>query len=119
MDVSNWFPSYRSNVYRLIFWDQFKLKGGMSHTDLLKFLQGSPMDLQYKGGSTLKNDNPLIIMTSNMTLDEHIEFKFKDTCQRKLAKQNLDARIQNLVVPTGLDLHFIRKLIKPKNGSLS
>ena len=111
MDVSNWFPHYQNNVYPLIFWDQFKLKGGMNYTDLLKFLQGSPMDLQYKGGSTLRNQNQLIIMTSNMNLDQHINLKFKDQEQRTLARANLRARIQQIILPPGIDLFILQKLI--------
>ena len=111
LDVSNWFPNYRDRVYSLFFWDEFKLKGGMSHTDLLKFLQGSPMDLQYKGGSSLRMDNQLIIMTSNMSLDQHIKLKFKDKMQQTLAKQNLEARIQQVVVPESLDLFILQKLL--------
>ena len=112
MDVSNWFPAYRDRVYSLIAWNQFKLKGGMSHTDLLKFLEGYPMDLQYKGGSSLRRDNQLIIMTSNMTLDQHIDFKFKDQKQRSLARDNLRARIQQIILPTGVDLFMLLKLFK-------
>lgn len=111
LDVSNWFPNYRDGVYTLFFWDQFKLKGSMPHTDLLKFLQGSPMDLQYKGGSSLRMNNQLIIMTSNMTLNQHINLKFKDKEQRDLAYVNLRARIQQVHIPDGLDLFVLQKLL--------
>ena len=111
MDVSSWFPAYRDGVYPVISWNQFKLKGGMTHTDLLKFLEGYPMDLQYKGGSSLRRDNQLIIMTSNMTLDQHIQLKFKDELQRSLARQNLRARIEQVVLPKGIDLFLLQKLI--------
>ena len=113
MDVTNWFPSYRDGVYPVIAWNEFKLKGGMSHTDLLKFLEGYPMDLQYKGGSSLRRDNQLIIMTSNMTLDQHIDFKFKDQKQRSLARDNLRARIVQVILPPGIDLFMLQKLICP------
>lgn len=116
LDVSNWFPNYRDGVYTLFFWDQFKLKGGMSHTDLLKFLQGSPMDLQYKGGSSLKLDNPLIVMTSNMTLGQHIDLKFKDCQQRALARQNLAVRIEQVLIPKSLDLFLLLKLTEVFSG---
>ena len=111
MNVSNWFPKYRDHVYTLISWNQFKLKGGMSHTELLKFLEGYPMDLQYKGGSSLRRDNQLIIMTSNMTLDQHIKLKFKDKQQRQLATANLKARIEELIVPLKMDLFLLLKLL--------
>lgn len=111
IDVSNWFPRYRDGIYPVIGWNQFKLKGGMSHTDLLKFLEGDPMDLQYKGGSALRQDNPLIIMTSNMTLDQHIELKFKDLRQQVLAQNNLRARIKQIILPAGIDLFVLQKLL--------
>ena len=110
-DVSSWFPKYQSGVYRLVFWDQFKLKGGMTHTDLLKFLQGSMMDLQYKGGSTLRTDNPLMILTSNLNLNQHINLKFKDRLQITLAKQNLESRIHVLSIPHRYKLFLLTKLI--------
>ena len=111
MDISNWFPKYRDQVYSVIAWNQFKLKGGMSHTDLLKLLEGYPMDLQYKGGSSLRRDNQLIIMTSNMTLDHHISLKFKDHEQRQLARANLNARITQVKIPSTLDLFVLFKLL--------
>lgn len=113
MGVSNWFPNYRDEAYRLIFWDQFKLKGGMIHTDLLKFLQGSPMDLQYKGGSSLKTDNQLVVMTSNMTLNHHIRLKFKDRDLQLLARKNLKSRILEIIVPESKDLFLLQQLILP------
>ena len=111
MDVSNWFPAYRSGVYKFILWDEFKLKGNMSYTDILKFLQGLQMDLQYKSGTTLRSDNQLIYMTSNMTLQQHIQLKFKDNQQRQLARQNLRARIEQIVIPKEYDLFLLLKLI--------
>ena len=115
LGVSNWYPNYRDGCYKLFCWDQFRLKGSMSHTDLLKFLQGSPMDLQYKGGSALRMDNQLIVMTSNMTLDQHIDLKFKDLQQRRLARQNLGVRIEQVCLPPGVDLFILRSLIVPED----
>ena len=112
MDVSNWFPAYQDGIYPVISWNEFKLRGGMPHTDLLKFLEGYPMDLQYKGGSSLRRDNQLIIMTSNMTLDQHIDLKFKDQKQRSLARQNLRARIEQVIIPKNVDLFVLLRLIQ-------
>ena len=117
MDVTNWFPRYTDGTYSLISWNQFKLKGGMSHTTLLKYLEGYPIDLQYKGGSSLRRDNQLIIMTSNMTLSQHISTKFKDDLQRSLARSNLGARIHQLVLPDGLDLFLLQKLLASSSSS--
>ena len=113
LNVSSWFPHYRDGVYPLMAWNQFKLKGGMAHTDLLKFLEGTPMDLQYKGGSSLRRDNPLIILNSNMTLEQHIFLKFKELCYRNLAFENLTARITQIRIPDSLDLFLLLKCIVP------
>lgn len=110
-DVAKWWPHYSDGVYPLISWDQFRLTGGMSHTSLLKFLQGSPVDLEYKGGSSLRRDNQLVIMTSNMTLAQHIDMKFMDQIQRTHARANLRARIAQVIVPEGLDLFLLQKLL--------
>lgn len=109
--VSNWFPSYRSNVYPLILWDQFTLSG-MKYPELLKFLQGSPLDLEFKGGSTMKRDNQLILMTSNLSLNYHIQAKFGyDLELYKLSRVNLAVRIDEIIVPEGLTLFLLQKLI--------
>lgn len=112
LDVSNWFPNYKDGVYSLCFWDQFKLKGGFSYTNLLKFLQGSPMDLQYKGGSALRKDNQLIIMTSNMTLKQHLSCKFKNKdFQKKIAELNLRSRIDQILIPKKYTLFLLQNLL--------
>lgn len=111
MDVTNWFPRYNDGIYPIISWNQFKLKGGMTHTTLLKYLQGYPVDLQYKGGSALRRDNQLIIMTSNMTLQQHICLKFRDPAHRIHARSNLGARIHELIIPADLNLFILQKLI--------
>lgn len=111
MDISNWFPAYKDHVYSVIAWNQFKLKGGMTHTDLLKFLEGYPMDLQYKGGSSLRRDNQLIVMTSNMTLEEHLRVKFREASQRALARANLSARIEQITLPPGVTLFVLNRLL--------
>ena len=110
MGVRNWFPAYRSGVYKMILWDQFNLHS-MPYPELLKFLQGLQMDLQYKGGSTLKTDNQLIFMTSNMSLSEHIAGRFKNQHSRQLAEANLRARIQEVILPPGCDLFLLQKLL--------
>ena len=110
-DVSNWFPSYRSEVYKMVLWNQFSLKG-LSYPNTLNFLEGAKMDLEYKGGSTLKTDNQLIYMNSNLTLDDHIAIKFKSAYSRIQAGKNLRARITEVVIPEHLDLFILLKLIQ-------
>jgi hypothetical protein len=113
MGVHNWFPAYRSNVYKMILWNQFNLNT-MAYPELLNLLQGTKLDLQYKGGSVLKTDNQLIYMTSNMTLQQHICSRFKSQTARELARANLRARVDQVILPQGVDLFLLQKLIVPK-----
>ena len=108
--VSNWFPAYRSGVYPMVLWNEFNLKS-MPYPDLLNFLEGAKMDLQYKGGSVLKTDNQLIYMTSNMSLDMHIRARFSSLANRELARANLRARITEVVIPDNVDLFVLLKLV--------
>ena len=112
MNVSNWFPKYKDGIYQIFSWNEFRLTGKLPYSDILQLLEGSVMDLQYKGGSAIRRDNQLIIMTSNLTLKQHINRKFVDTQSRKISQQNLGVRIQELIVPKGKTLFLLLKLLK-------
>lgn len=111
MGMSTWFPKYRSGVYKLILWNQARLTS-YSYDTLLKLLQGSFLDLPTKGGIAPKRDNPLIVLTSNMTLEQMIQQKFNYSKQYQvLARENLSVRIENVVIPKGYNLFLLQKLL--------
>ena len=113
MGLSQWFPKYQSGTYRLIYWNEMKLTS-YSFDTILKLLDGSPLDLSNKGSVSRKVDNPLIIMTSNMTLDQMIQDKFfYNRKYVEMAKANLGVRIENVIVPAGYDLFILQKLLIP------
>lgn len=113
MGMSTWFPAYRSGVYKLILWNEAKLTS-YSYDTILKLLEGSFLDLPVKGGIAPKRDNPLIVMTSNMTLDQMIKIKFGYSNQMmQMAKANLAVRVQNIIVPKNYDLFLLQKLLVP------
>ena len=114
--VHNWYPCYASNTYNMILWNQFSLRS-MSYPQLLNFLEGTKIDLQYKGGSVLKTDNQLIYMTSNMSLTQHINSRFGSKQSRALAEVNLRARIEQIVLPPKLNLFVLQKLIISPSAS--
>lgn len=115
MGMKDWFPSYKSQVYDVIFWNQAKLTS-YSYDIILQLLDGSPVMLPSKGSSHKKIDNPLVIMTSNMTLNEMIRQKFRtNPSYIPMSQQNLSVRITNVVVPRGFDLFLIQKLLSPSN----
>lgn len=111
--MSQWFPKYRSDVYHCIYWNEAKLTS-YSYDTILKLLDGSPLDLPNKGSVSRKVDNPLIIMTSNLTLDQMILQKFgynKDYIH--MARANLAVRVKNVIIPEGYDLFLLQKLFTP------
>ena len=111
MGMKDWFPEYQSQVYDVIYWNEAKLTS-YPYDVILQVLDGSPVMLPAKGGGHKKVDNPLIIMTSNMTLDEMIKQKFSYNKEYvKLAKENLSVRIENVIVPKGYNLFLLQKLI--------
>lgn len=111
MGMTTWFPQYKTGVYKLILWNQAKLTS-YSYDTILKLLEGSYLDLPTKGSVSPKRDNPLIVMTSNLTLDQLIEQKFRyDQNYMRLARANLAVRVQNVIVPYGYNLFLLQKLL--------
>ena len=111
MGMSKWFPKYQSDVYHCIYWNQMKLTS-YSYDTILKLLDGSPLDLDTKGSVSRKVDNPLIIMTSNLTLQQMIKQKFGYNKEYiTMARANLAVRVQNVIVPKGYNLFLLQKLL--------
>ena len=114
MGMKDWFPEYKSQIYDAIYWNEAKLTS-YAYDTILQLLDGSPMMLPTKGGGHKKIDNPLIIMTSNLTLPQMIQQKFHyNKRYQQMSKQNLSVRITNVVVPEGYDLFLLQKLLVPK-----
>lgn len=111
MGVKGWFPQYRSGTYSIILWNEARLTD-YSYNVILELLEGAPMSLPTKGGFRKKMDNPLIIMTSNMSLQGMIRTKFGYNREYMvMARQNLAVRVHNIIVPPHLDLFLIQRLL--------
>ena len=111
MGMVNWFPKYQSDTYKLILWNQAKLTS-YPYDVILKLLEGSHCDLPAKGTSHRKVDNPLVIMTSNMTLSQMISQKFGySSVFSQMARKNLSVRLKNVIIPEGYDLFLLQKLL--------
>jgi hypothetical protein len=111
MGMAHWFPKYHSEVYHCLYWNQARLTS-YSYDTILKILDGSPLDLPSKGGQSRKVDNPLVIMTSNMTLPQMIYQKFRYSPDfLQMARTNLSVRIKNVIIPPGYDLFLLQKLL--------
>lgn len=100
---------YANNKYGFIVWNQVKLTD-FTHTWILEFLQGVQVAIPMRYNACKKNDNPLVYMTSNLTLDKHLRNRYKDRPELyKHATQNLGARITAVHVPE--PMFFMQKLL--------
>ena len=104
-----WWQGYQSDVFKLIVWDEFNLKR-FTYPVLLKFLQGLRMDLPIKGSHVTRNDNPLILLTSNLPLEQHICSKFDSQKNRQYSRANLAVRIDEVDIGDN-PIFFLEKLL--------
>ena len=114
------FPPYKSHTNSLVYWDEFTLDSATfpknRYNELLVYLAGQPTQLPLKGRLPVRRfDNPKHILTSNLTLEQQISNVFKSEQKKAIARQNLRARIDEVIVPPGRSLHFLRKLFITNN----
>ena len=112
--VNRWWPRFETGAYRCITWNEFRLSV-MHYTNLLQLLEGEPMDLEYKGGSSLKTCNPLVVMTSNLSPAMHLGAKFSwNSAMHEAALSNFAARVTAIRVGESTPLFILVKLIRPR-----
>jgi hypothetical protein len=104
-----WWQGYESDVFKLIVWNEFDLRR-FQYPTLLKFLQGLRMDLPIKGSHVTRSDNPLILLTSNMTLEELICKRFSSQQNRAKSRANLAVRIEQINIGDQ-PIFFLTKLL--------
>lgn len=116
--TQNWFPKFTNHTYKLMFWDQCRLSM-MSWEQILILLDGRPYDLPFKGGSTLKHDNQLWIMTSNKSVRQHLKEKhsflqqdFDNPLEQNIIETSFRKRVKQITIPKNKDLFILIKLIK-------
>ena len=96
-------------------WDEFNLRT-LPYGNLLKLMQGRPMQLPQKGGHAKRADNQLIYMTSNLSLQQHICARFRSEANREHARLNLRARIKEVRVPENHALFILLRLIVARDS---
>ena len=119
--TQNWFPKFQNHTYKLMFWDECRLSM-MTWQQVLILLDGRPYDLPYKGGSILKYDNQLWIMTSNKSVKQHIKEKhsylkedFDNPLEQNVIETSFRKRVKEIIIPDGKDLFLLLKLINSFN----
>jgi len=85
---------------------------------MLILLDGRPYDLPYKGGSTLKYDNQLWIMTSNKSVRRHLKQKhsylqedFDNPLEQNVIETSFRKRVKEITIPNDKDLFILIKLM--------
>jgi hypothetical protein len=112
-----WFHGYKNYTFWGMLWNEVNIKG-WDVENLKNMLEGTAVTLEVKGGHINKDDNPEVFMTSNYTLKEMVEERYKYDpvrCERTL--KTLEARIEEVnlddfVYKNG-DIFFLQKLILP------
>ena len=107
-----WWQGYQSDVFKLIIWNEFDLRR-FPYPTLLKFLQGLRMDLPIKGSHVTRDDNPLIFLTSNLTLEQLICKRFSSQQNRAHSRANLAVRIDEINIGQTPIFMLIKLLVAP------
>lgn len=107
-----WWQGYQSDVFKLIIWNEFNLKR-LQYPTLLKFLEGLRMDLPIKGSHVTREDNPLIYLTTNMSLEQLICSRFSSENNRQLSRANLSARIEQVNIGATPIFFLVKLLVSP------
>lgn len=104
-----WWQGYESDVFKVIIWNEFTLRK-ISYDTLLKFLEGERMDLPIKGTHVTRSDNPLILLSSNLSLEQHICARFTSEQNRANSRANLAVRIEEVNIGNS-PIFFLQKLL--------
>ena len=107
-----WWQGYESDVFKLIMWNEFDLRR-FTYPTLLKFLQGLRMDLPIKGAHVTRSDNPLIFLTSNLTLEQLICKRFTSQQNRAKSRANLSVRIDEIDIGQSPVFMLTKLLVSP------
>ena len=94
---------YESDRFDLLVIDEFKSDFPIQF--LNEFLQGSTMHLNQKGTSTIKSDNPPVIILSNLSLDQVYHKKVNTGPYIALC-----SRLKVIKVPTGKKIDLFHQL---------
>ena len=107
-----WWQGYQSDVFKLIVWNQFNLKR-LQYPTLLKFLEGLRMDLPIKGSHVTRSDNPLILLTTNLSLEQLICKRFSSEENRAHSRANLAVRIEQVSIGATPIFFLTKLLVRP------
>lgn len=95
--TDGWWDGYDDEFYQLIVWNECSFIGWQIQ-QINKLFEGSGIQLPIKGAKQTKTDNPLIICTSNVSLDGLLKQKGFDKEKRMFYLPILRTRIREIEV---------------------
>lgn len=113
--ADRWWPRYAIFTYSVIEWGEFSLSSKvMPFGELLKLLGGEQMNLPVKGSNVFKMDRQAFILSSNKTLEQHLNSRFPGApgkVEIKALEPALRVRINELILPDNVTLFPLIDLI--------
>ena len=114
-----YFPPYTTYMSSIVYWDEFVINSSIfpkkRYNELLTYLSGAPTQIPIKGRLPVRRmDNPKHILSSNLTLDQQVKSVFKSEQSQAKALMNLRSRLDQIIIPKGRSIHFLRKLFSKK-----
>ena len=73
--LDGWHTQYDNGIYEIILWNEWDIKL-ISKSDLLLFTEGEIVDLKVKYTKAIKEDRPMIILTSNHTYVDQVNRRY-------------------------------------------
>ena len=107
--LDGWHTQYDNGIYEIILWNEWDIKL-LSRSDLLLFTEGEIVDLRVKYTKAVKEDRPMIILTSNQTYLDQVNRRYAyDDDLRKICQKAISVRFVELNFGS-TEIWFLKKL---------
>lgn len=107
--LDGWHTQYDNGIYEIILWNEWDIKL-ISRSDLLLFTEGEIVDLRVKYTKAIKEDRPMIVLTSNHTYVEQVRRHYAyDIGLRDMCLEALSVRFVELNFGS-TEIWFLTKL---------
>ena len=110
--LDGWHTQYDNWIYEIILWNEWDIKL-LSRSDLLLFTEGEIVDLKVKYTKAVKEDRPMIVLTSNQTYIDQVNRRYAyDLELRDMCVEALSVRFVELNFGK-TEIWFLTKLFVP------
>lgn len=115
--LDGWHAQYQNGIYEIVLWNEWDIKL-LSRSDLLLFTEGELVDLRVKYTKAVKQDRPMIILTSNMSFKDQIAKRYQyDNHLHDIMQEALSVRIVELDFERQ-PIWFLTKLLVPTTSDV-